>query len=50
MDFFNSAIENYGDALFRDDATPDDLKSFVANLDDEKIDIFVKTIHEAGLI
>ena len=36
MDHFNGALNNLGDTLFGDDATPDDFRQFVGGLEDEQ--------------
>ena len=46
LDYFNSAIENLGDAIFEEDQKSEDLGNFVSGLEDEEDDLFKKTIRE----
>ena len=47
IDFFNSNLENLGDTLFGDDATPDDIATYVDGLDDAKSEQFVEAVNQA---
>ena len=50
MDHFNCAVENLGDALFGSDASPEDFKTFMAGLEEEKEQVFLIAVKEALLI
>ena len=49
-DYFNSALDNFGEILFGADSESDELADFVNALADEKCDKFVATVNEGCLI
>ena len=46
LEYFNSAIENLGEAIFGEDEKSEDLGGLVYGFDDEDCDVFKKTICE----
>ena len=50
LDYFNSALDNFGEILFGADSESDELADFVNALADEKCDKFVATVNEGCLI
>ena len=50
LDYFNSALDNFGEILFGADSESDELADFVNALADDKCDKFVATVNEGCLI
>ena len=50
LEHFNNAIENLGDTLFGEDASPEEFKNFVNDLADDEGNAFLESVKEALLI
>ena len=50
LNYFNSAIENFGETLFGDDSESNELGDFVNALTDAQCDTFVTTVNEGCIL
>ena len=46
LDYFNYAIENFGEAIFNEDSKSEEIRDFVNSLDDAKCDVFTETARQ----
>ena len=50
LNYFNSALDNFGETLFGDDSESNELATFVNALSDDQCGIFVTTVNEGCIL